>query len=529
MNATNPFNKSVFVVLALGAVIGGLAVANIKTLVPTAQARQSVIEAKPIGTISTENMATLKSLDDSFANLAEYIEPSVVHIRSEGKGGTDIFGRRTGAVGGVGTGVIFRSDGWVITNDHVVNGFDKVTVILADGREFPGTVRRAEDSDIAVVKIDAKDLPAASFGDSAKVRPGQFAMAVGSPFGLDKTVTIGHISALGRTNEIADPRAENGLRFYPDLIQTDAPINQGNSGGPLVNVEGQVVGINSAIISSSGGSNGIGFAIPSNLARLLAETLIEKGKIVRGAMGLIPVDLKEYQKKEMKVDAGALVESVPNDGPAAIAGIKKGDVITRVGTFNIKSQIDVRNSMLRYAPGQSVDVTVIRDGQHKTLNVKLSDPKTVNKNLQQEMPQRSDDGSGDGNASPFQDSPDLPNIDQLIPRTQRPGSSVPPIRSGKAQFGVKIDVLNDANRKMYDIPSNIQGVVVKSVEPGSVAERLQMAEGYVIQQIGNKKVTSLADVADAMSSVKWGDSISVTFGKFTSKMQMTQTTPVEFR
>lgn len=524
MNMRTPFHKSVLAVLAIGAVVGGLAVANISSIVPKAQARQTAPVAKPISTISAENMTALRNLDESFANLAQYIEPSVVHVRSEGKGGTDLFGRRTGAVGGIGTGVIFRPDGWIITNDHVVNGFDKVTVVLEDGREFVGQVRRAEDSDIAVVKIDAKDLPAATFGDSNKVRPGEFAMAVGSPFGLENTVTVGHISALGRMNQIADPRADGGARFYPDLIQTDTPINQGNSGGPLVNIEGQVIGINSAIISSSGGSNGIGFSIPSNQARLLAETLIEKGKITRGALGLVPSNLKEYQKKEMKLDGGALVEDVPNTGPAAAAGVKKGDVIVRVGTIPINTQMDVRNSMLRYAPGQTIDLEVVRDGQHKTLKVTLTEPKKLQPNSPQEAP-RSDDG---GEPSPFEDMPNWDEFRKSFPKTDQQGN-VPPVREGKAKLGVQIDALSAETRKLYDIPANTEGVVVTSVEDGSVAARLGIKKGFVIQQIGDKKIHSPQDVTDAMSGLKWGDRTRISFGQYNARTQFSQTTDVDLR
>src|SRR5579864_5351168 len=279
--------KSPYVMLALGVVAGALAVASLPHLVPSVRAQQDVI-ARPIAGMSAEDMTTLRSLDNSFASLAQYIEPSVVHISSEGSHESDILGRRMGDVKGVGTGIVFRSDGWIITNDHVVAGFDNVKVQLADGREFPGTVRRAPDNDIAVVKINASNLTPAQFGDSGRVRVGQFAMAVGSPFNLDETVTVGHISALNRENTIPDERAPLGARVYTDLIQTDAPINMGNSGGPLINVDGQVVGVNSAIYSGTGGSVGIGFAIPSNQAREIAEMLIDKGSVTKAYLGLRP-------------------------------------------------------------------------------------------------------------------------------------------------------------------------------------------------------------------------------------------------
>lgn len=523
---TSPFSKSVLAVLAMGAVIGGLAVANLQHIVPGVQAGNETPVVRTISTISAENMAALRSLDDSFASLAEFVSPSVVHIKSEGQGGSDLFGRRMGRSGGVGTGVIFRPDGWIVTNDHVVNGFDKVTVILADGREFSGTVRRAEESDLAVIKVDAKDLPAATFGDSNKVRPGQFAMAVGSPFGLDNTVTIGHISALNRENSIPDPRLPEGARYYPDLIQTDAPINQGNSGGPLINIEGQVIGINSAIISSTGGSNGIGFAIPSNLARFLAETLIEKGQIKRGAMGLIPTNLKPYEKQKQSLDGGAVIDEIPNNGPAAMGGLKKGDIIVRVGTFPIKTQMDVRLAMYRYAPGQSVDVEVVRAGERKTFKVTLIDPKKLDRGTP--PPQPKSDGSDNDEASPFQDFPNIPGWDTPR-RAPKPEGDVPPVRSGPARLGIQMDSLTADRRKEFGIPAAIEGIVVVAVEPGSVAERIGLEAGMVIHTLGDKKVRSPQDVSDVMKNMKWGDKTRISFGKYAANSQVQQSTDIEFR
>lgn len=521
---TSPFSKSVLTVLAIGAVIGGFAVANLQNIVPMVQAGSETPVVRTIGSITAENMAALRTLDESFASLAEFAQPSVVHIRSEGQGGSDVLGRRMGRSGGVGTGVIFRSDGWIITNDHVVNGFDKVTVILADGREFKGQVRSAEESDLAVVKIEAKDLPAANFGDSNKVRPGQFAMAVGSPFGLDNTVTIGHISALNRENSIPDPRLADGARYYPDLIQTDAPINQGNSGGPLINIEGQVIGINSAIISSTGGSNGIGFAIPSNLARFLAETLIEKGKVERGAMGLIPANLKPFERAEKKIDGGAVVEQVPNNSPAAVAGIKQGDIITRVGTFPIKNQMDVRLAMYRYAPGQSVEVEIIRGTEKKSIKVTLADPKKLNAG--NPSPQQRPD-SDDGGMSPFEDFPQIPGWN--IPRESPDDSEVPPVREGQARLGIQMEALTAENRKKFFVPANVEGVLVIAVEPGSVAAKLGIEPGTVISKLGTKSIRSPQDVTETMKGLKWGDRTQISFAKYSEKSQLQQSTDVVFR
>jgi serine protease Do len=521
-------SKTTYLTLALGFVMGGLAFASMQHVVPTATANSAAAQnPRTISGVTTESMAALRELDNSFASLAEFVSPTVVHIRSEGRGGRDMLGNRMGASSGVGSGVIYRSDGWIVTNDHVVAGYDKVTVILHDGREFPGEVRRAEDTDIAVVKINANNLPAASFGDSSQVRPGQFVMAVGSPFGLEKTVTIGHVSGLGRENVIADPRVPEGARLYTDMIQTDASINMGNSGGPLVNIEGQVVGINSSIISNSpmGGSVGIGFAIPSNQVRLIADMLIEKGRITRSYLGLTPKDLKEFEKNELKLQGGAMVEAVQNDGPAGRAGIRERDVILRVGTYPINSQIDVRNAMLRYEPGTKVPVEVLRNGQRVTLEVTLADARTERARARnQQAPQQQEQ----------MDRFPFPDLEQFFPPRNRPDrgdANQPPAtpREGNARLGVGVDTLNDTLRQQFDIPANVRGAVVTAVEPGSVAERLGIEPGWVIQQIGDKTIESAQDVVDAMSGVKWGETRTMRFGKVTRNMQMIQSLPVTFR
>jgi len=427
MNPIQSFVKSPLVwILGAGILLGAGATATVvggRSSHPTLSAPSvSIGDPKPIGQVKTESMDMVKALDESFANLADAVKPSVVHIRVQSSSTRN----QTGGfqiVGGEGSGVIFRPDGYIVTNDHVVGGFEKVTVILYDGREFPGKVIRAEDSDIAVVKIEAKDLPALQFANSNEVRSGEFAMAVGAPFGLDNTVTVGHISALQRTNQIPDPTTGK-YRMYWDLIQTDAPINMGNSGGPLVNIEGQVVGINTAIFSPTGTSGGIGFAISSNQARLLAETLIEKGKVTRGFLGIQPENLKGYQKKDFGVNEGALVVDLPNDGPAAMAGVKKGDVVVRIGSMPITSQVDLRNSMIKYAPGSKIEIEVVRDKEHKTFTATSKEPPvlpTQPQNLQRINPN---------------DLPDFPGFKDF-PRIQDP-SQAPVQQFGKPRLGASV-------------------------------------------------------------------------------------------
>lgn len=451
----------------------------------------------------TGNLAALKQLDAGFSTLAEYASPAVVLIKSESKGTPGLQGMSNMPMGGEGSGVIFRPDGYILTNDHVVGGFDKVTVVLKDGREFPGKVTRAMESDIAVVKIEATNLPTLPFGDSSKVKPGQFAMAIGAPFGLENTVTIGHVSALGRQNAIPDP-ISGEQRFYPELIQTDASINMGNSGGPLINTDGEVIGINSSIVSPNGGGIGLGFAITSNQARMLAETLIEKGKVTRGYLGLVPVDLKEFQKKDLKINQGAFVESVASNGPAAMAGVKAEDIVVRVGSIPVTDQIDLRNSMLKYAPGATVDVEVIRGGEHKTFSVKLTEPQKqpVIRNTPQiggngQVPDKFKDffkefeKSGDGDLKDF----------NAIPR-DRP------------QLGVQVRDVDENAQKQFNVPKNATGAVVYSVMPNSLAEKFGIKPGDVIESVNKQPIKNAQDLSNAIGKVSKGSSQEITFVRF---------------
>lgn len=517
-------SKPGYVTLALGVAIGvGTAAYLLRTDAVPKAAAQPELTVRPIAGTTAENTSLLRQLDQSFANLAAYIEPSVVHIRTEGSRGTDIFGNRMGVMGGVGSGVIFRPDGWIVTNDHVVGGFDKVTVVLNDGREFPGRVIRSNDKtiDVSVVKIEATGLPAAKFGDSRKVRPGQFAIAVGSPFGLENSVTVGHISALGRQRVVGDAMTGD-IRAYNDFIQTDAPLNQGNSGGPLVNVDGEVIGINTAIYSGTGGNVGIGFAIPSNFARAAAENMIEKGKLVRGYLGVQPENLKGYQAKQLGISEGAYVASLPNDGPAAMAGIKQGDVITQIGAIKITSQQDLRAAMLRYAPGDTVKVEFYRDKAFKSVNVKLGKV-PADSGINQEQPKRP-------MIQPEGAMPDFKGIDPFFGfRLPDRSKDVPPVREGQARLGVSVKDIDAEARKQYNIPANVKGAVITSVEPDSVAAGLDLRPGDVIQRIGLTTVNSASDLIKAMESVKWGDTRQIKVTRFGPGTQTSLDVPVTFR
>ena len=468
---------------------------------------QQPTHARPVVLTNSESSAALKSIDEEYTNLAEYAAPAVVLIKSESNVSRSANGMMAVPRGGEGSGVIFRPDGYIITNDHVVGGFDKVTVVLHDGREFPGKVIRAEESDIAVVKIEADKLPTLPFADSSQVKVGQIAMAIGAPFGLENSVTFGHVSAISRMNAIPDPTT--GVdRLYPDSIQTDAAINMGNSGGPLIDRQGQVIGINSSILSPNGTSAGIGFAISSNQARMLAETLISKGKITRSYMGVLPENLKDFQKSEMKLDGGALLTNVPSDGPAAAAGIQKGDVVVKIGTVDIKNQLDLRNAMMKYAPGTSVDVEVVRNGQHKTMSVKLSEPPKQVAVKQPQSFQGSPFDQGDGN---------MPNLKDFMKEFQDQGGSNQPDQSqrlGNPKLGVGIQNVDSNARQQFHLPSQSTGVVVTTVEQGSIADSAGMQPGDLITALDGEAVTSVDDLKAMMSKVHWGDSKQIRYSRF---------------
>src|SRR5437667_6902758 len=269
---------------------------------------------------------------------------------------------------GIGSGVVVTKDGYILTNNHVVDGADEVKVALQDGREFTAKViGRDPKSDVAVIKVDAKDLPAVPMADSDKVEVGDVVLAIGNPFGIGQTVTTGIAAATGRAGAV-------GLD-YEDFIQTDAAINPGNSGGALVDAEGRLIGINTAILSRSGGNQGIGFAIPVNLARDVMESLVKDGHVTRGYLGVMIQDVTPDLAKEFKLkdSNGALVGDVTPKSPAEKAGLKNGDIIVE---FNGKKVTDSRHLKLEVArvkPGESVPLKVLRDGSTKTHNKAVKD------------------------------------------------------------------------------------------------------------------------------------------------------------
>ena len=412
---------------------------------------------------------------EAFVAIAENLKPSIVNITSEKTIETprfpsfdDFFNwpfgprrnapeteKRSQKVGG--TGFVVRSDGYIMTNNHVVEGADHVTVMLADGRKFSGKVLLDPYSDLALVKIDAKDLPAVQFADSDKVKVGQWVAAIGNPFELQNTLTAGVVSAIRGGMSLGDGAPK-------DVIQTDASINPGNSGGPLVDLEGRVVGVNFAIYTTSGGSIGVGFAIASNTAKNVMTQLIEKGKVVRGYLGVEPIDLTPVMREKLGVKQGAVVQSVGKDTPAEKAGIKVMDVITSVGGKPVSSASELRRVVQSFEPGTEVKVVVWRDKKEKTLSVKLG-----------ELPVEGETTGGD--------------------------------TGGK--IGLSVQPLTPELARQLNIDETVKGVVVRKVEAGSAADRAGIQRNDVITEIDGAPVTSVASFSKAISKLKPGDTAIV--------------------
>ena len=359
---------------------------------------------------------------------------------------------------GLGSGVIVTKDGYILTNNHVVDGATDVKVTLQDGHEFTAKViGRDPKSDIAVVKIDAKDLPVVPMADSEKVQVGDIVLAIGNPFGVGQTVTEGIVSAKNRGNM--------GIEDYEDFIQTDAAINPGNSGGALVDVDGRLVGVNTAILSRSGGSQGVGFAIPSDLARNVMESLIKTGHVTRGYLGVMIQDVTPTLAREFKLknSSGALVGDVVPDGPAAKAGFKNGDVVLE---FNHNKVTDGRQLKLTVAetkPGSTVPVKIWRDGSEKTLDATIKQ---------------------------------LPGTEQLAQNN-----------SGKNEDtgtldGVIVGDLDSQTRQQYNLPANVKGAVITDVKPESASAEAGLRPGDVIEEINRHPVASASDAVRLTENAK---------------------------
>lgn len=345
---------------------------------------------------------------------------------------------------GLGTGVIVDSKGYILTNNHVVEGADELRVRLSETQtvkaEFIGTDPR---TDIAVIKIKGTDFQAAKLGSSENLKIGQWVVAAGNPFGLDNTITAGIVSAKGRSLQ--------GGGQYEDFIQTDAAINPGNSGGPLVNLDGEVVGINTAIFSRSGGYMGIGFAIPIDMAKAVMESLISKGKVIRGWLGVGIQNLTEdlAASFDFKGVTGALIGHVEEEGPASKAGLKQGDIIIKIKGEQIKNVTQLRNLVAAVPPGTSIEIEYYREGKNKTTSVKIGE-------------------------LPGQKEKEIEKIETKI------------------DIGLSVDDLTPDVARRLGL-TNPKGVIVKAVKPSSIAARAGIQSRDVIVSVNSKKVVSVEE------------------------------------
>jgi serine protease Do len=384
--------------LSIAVLAGGLLAAAYLTR-PDLVSRVSLAVDGAQAPVVDERLSGVQALSESFRSVYEALRPSVVSVvstkvvraspRQSPEGMPDpfreffgdefwerFFGHRVPPEGfrqsGLGSGVIVSADGHILTNNHVVAGADDVTVKLHDDRELKAKVVGLDPkTDLAVIQVEGEDLRPAVLGDAEKIQVGDWVLAMGSPFGLTQTLTAGIVSAKGRAVGII----EGG---YEDFIQTDAAINPGNSGGPLVNLKGEVVGINTAIFSRSGGFMGIGFAIPSNMARHVMEVILKEGRVVRGFIGVHIQPLTAGLARSFGYESteGALVAQVLPGSPAAKGGLRRGDIILRVGELAVRDVTQLRNHIATLRPGSKVELGVFRDGRETHLSLVVGEQET---------------------------------------------------------------------------------------------------------------------------------------------------------
>ncbi|MCD6579551.1 Do family serine endopeptidase [bacterium] len=401
----------------------------------------------------------LQSISDAFIEVSQKIRPAVVNISTEAEISTnfsglpgfpndDIFRHFFGQpsapekrkVEALGSGFIISDDGYIITNYHVVKDATKIKVTLLSGKKYEAKVIGIDNTiDIALIKIKAKGLAYADLGDSDKLKIGQWVIAIGNPFGLNFSVTAGIVSALGRQGMTNSPLQQ--------LIQTDAAINRGNSGGPLIDLNGNVIGINTAIVSRSGGFEGIGFAVPVNLAKNIIPQLKKTGTVKRGFLGITVQNIKNLKKGfHFKGENGALVSDITKNSPAEKSGMKIGDIIVSIDGKKVKDSTDLAIKIASHTPGDIIILRVWRKNKYMNIRAKLSS--------------KSNDYA----------------------RTK-----------SSDKIGLKVKSLTTNVRRNYKIPSDIQGVIVISVKEGKFAQKAGLQKGDVLLKINNSRITTMED------------------------------------
>ncbi len=474
--------------LVLAGLIVGLAITTGFQFTPATKAGQPetpALAGQASGFLTDDpDLAAATQLSNAFAKVAAKVNPSVVTIftettvKSRGTpfngfpqffGNDDFFNRFFQAPQprgdmkqmGLGSGVIVDSKGTILTNNHVVDGADDIKVRLMDGNEYQATVKGTDpQTDLAVIEIKATNLRPLPLGDSDVARVGDWVLAIGSPLNpnLDHTVTAGIISAKGRTGV--------GLTHYEDYIQTDAAINPGNSGGAMVNLRGQLIGINSAIATKTGGNMGIGFAIPVNLARKVMEDIIEKGGVERGWLGVYIQNLTPELAQALKVKSnkGVVVSQVQEDSPADKAGLQREDVILKVDGKSVANSTELSTNIAATSPGNTVKLDIVRDGKERSIEVKLG---------------------------------------KLNPATQQLASGE--TRAG--QLGIDLADLSPKRARDHGISPDRGGIVITKVDPGSTGAQEGLREGDIILQLNRQNVSNVSDFSKILSDVKPGETI----------------------
>jgi serine protease Do len=438
----------------------------------------------PVQAETDDNIALLNRSAKAFSSVVKKAGPAVVYISVEkaasgfaGQGQPDMFNdpffqrffgkqfqhpkpdKSPFKQRGAGSGFIISRDGLILTNNHVVEDADSIRVRLADKREFTATVIGTDpQSDVALIKINGSSLPTLPLGDSDKLEVGEWVIAIGSPFELSQTVTVGVVSAKGRSRM--------GINDYENFIQTDAAINPGNSGGPLLNIYGKVVGINTAIFSRSGGYMGIGFAIPVNMARSIEDQLRNTGTVTRGWLGVMIQDVDEDLAHSFGLDKaeGILISQVTGNSPAQRAGLNEGDVIIRLNNRKLSDVSDLRNRIAMLAPDSRITLDVIRDGRSKKIKVTIG-----------EQPS------------------DFSQVTRLHNRKNSPATL--------EKMGMSLQELTSELAEQFGYEKG-QGVIITRVAPDSPADRVGLQPGQLIEQVDKVRVRTLAELKKAIKKAR---------------------------
>ena len=418
------------------------------------------LSVQPFNESETRGLQVLEDIQNSITALAERVTPTVVNIapiRKIGRSG-GLSRQRNQRVPGTGSGVIISEDGYIVTNNHVVGEeTTEAEVRLSDKTKvFAKVIGRDKDTDIALLKVDVdRTLPKAEFGNSSILKVGQWVLAVGNPLGLDRTVTLGVISGIGRERL--------NLSRYENFLQTDAAINPGNSGGPLFNLRGEVVGINTAIIHMA---QGIGFSIPSDMVARIVDQLRSHGRVVRGwlGVGIQPMTRELAKKFHASEGHGVLVNEVFEDEPAHRAGIRPGDIITSIGGSPVNTPNQLSRLVAQVGPGETAEVEIIRDGVHTKLIVAMGE------------------------------------------RQEKPIVASLPLHKSDVTLGIDVQALTAALAEKFGLQES-SGVLVSRVERGSLAHSEGLKEGDLIKEVNRKEVRSVSQFSEALENITPGETI----------------------